>query len=96
MTDFVLINRLTLYEYNLLMKGVMLKKLDEKAERHERAWLSRVVNAEKRVGKDKTEYVFKKFSDFFNYDKEYNNLFGDADNFSEFKKLVLEANKGVC
>ena len=96
MTDFILINRITLYEYNLLMKGVMLKKLDEKAERHEKAWLSRVVNAEKKVGKDKTEYVFKKYTDFFDYEKEYSNLFEKKeDKMSDFKKLVLEANKEV-
>lgn len=56
------IGRMTMYEYDLLMTGVLLKKQDEDELLHRSAWLSRQVEATKSDGKTP---LYQKYSDFY-------------------------------
>ena len=60
--------RMTFCEYKLRMKAYDLKMADEEYRMHKKAWLNREVKAEKRTGKGKSEPVYKKFKDFFDYE----------------------------
>jgi len=56
------IGRMTMYEYDLLMTGVLLRKQDEDELLHRSAWLTRQVEATKSDGKTP---LYKKYSDFY-------------------------------
>ena len=58
------IGRMTMYEYDLLMTGVLLRKQDEDELLHRSAWLTRQVEATKSDGKTP---LYKKYSDFYRY-----------------------------
>ena len=53
---------MTMYEYDLLMTGVLLRKQDEDELLHRSAWLSRQVEATKSDGKTP---LYRKYSDFY-------------------------------
>ena len=52
------------------MKAVELKQVDLSYQLHAQAFLNFAVQAEKRVGKNKTKPVYTKFEKFFDYAKE--------------------------
>ena len=56
------IGRMTMYEYDLLMTGVLLRKQDEDELLHRSAWLTRQVEATKSDGKTP---LYKRYSDFY-------------------------------
>lgn len=56
------IGRMTMYEYDLLMTGVLLRKQDEDELLHRSAWLSRQVEATKPDGKTP---LYQRYSDFY-------------------------------
>ena len=56
------IERMTMYEYDLLMTGVLLRKQDEDELLHRSAWLNRQVEATKSDGKTP---LYRKYSDFY-------------------------------
>jgi len=56
------IGRMTMYEYDLLMTGVLLRKQDEDELLHRSAWLSRQVEATQSDGKTP---LYRKYSDFY-------------------------------
>lgn len=64
------IDRLTIPEYNLLMKATMLKQVDKDRELHLLAWLSVSAGATKKDGRP----VYKKFKDFYDYETELQKL----------------------
>lgn len=91
------IKRLTLYEYDLLKRGKQLQILDEESQLYKLAWLNRQVNKTQMEGKKET-YVFKKFKDFYNYDKMLESLTCNtvSDNKikdSKARELMLLANR---
>lgn len=53
---------MTMYEYDLLMTGVLLRKQDEDELLHRSAWLTRQVEATKSDGKTP---LYRKYSDFY-------------------------------
>lgn len=59
---------LTLREYTLRMKAYQLQRVDREYEMHLQAWLNHQVTATKEQGKKQVP-VFKKFGDFFDYEK---------------------------
>lgn len=65
------VDRVTPYEYALLMKGVRLKNFDADYMAHWQAFLGHLVRSEKKAGKNKTKPVYPTFKSFFNYEKEY-------------------------
>ena len=65
------VDKMTLEEYELLMKRYNLQQVEKERDLHWQAWLNRQVKAMKEVGK-KQEYIFKKFKDFYDYEKHLN------------------------
>lgn len=63
------IDTLTLYEYEARMYAYRLKQVDEELKMHKQAWLNHQVTATKQQNKKQVP-VFKKFKDFFDYEKE--------------------------
>lgn len=62
-------DRLTLPEYRLLVKAQELKAFDENYKAHRQAFLNMVAS-----GKKKHKPIYRKFKDFFDYDKELEKL----------------------
>ena len=54
----------------LLMEAVQLKQIDKDYRNHLQAFLNFAVKAEKRAGKNKTTPVYKRFNQFYDYEKE--------------------------
>ena len=54
-------------EYELMMEALELRMLDESLHQ---AFLNFAVKAEKKAGKGKTKPVYKRFRQFFDFDKE--------------------------
>lgn len=69
MDDFSKIDRMTLYEYDMKMKAHRLMQVDREYEIHRQAWENWNVQAMKKQGKNKRVPVFKKFVQFFDYEK---------------------------
>ena len=67
--SFEEVDRLTIPEYNLLMKAVQLKQVDQDYRNHLQAYLNFAVKAKKKRGKN-WEPVFRKFTQFYDYDEE--------------------------
>ena len=61
---------MTLAEYELMMEALELKMLDESAHEHRQAFLNFAVKAEKKAGKGKTKPVYRRFRQFFDFDRE--------------------------
>ena len=57
-------------EYELMMEALELRMLDESLHEHRQAFLNFAVKAEKKAGKGKTKPVYKRFRQFFDFDKE--------------------------
>ena len=75
-----------MYEYDLLMTGVLLRKQDEDELLHRSAWLSRQVEATKSDGKTP---LYKKYSDFYKKKDTTKKNYQLSD---EDKRLLLKAN----
>ena len=56
------------------MEALEPRMLDERLHEHRQAFLNFAVQAEKKAGKGKTKPVYRKFQQFFDYDKELRNL----------------------
>ena len=69
-TSFKQVDQLTLAEYELMMEALELRMLDESLHEHRQAFLNFAVKAEKKAGKGKTKPVYKRFRQFFDFDKE--------------------------
>lgn len=68
-TSFDQVDRLTIYEYNILIEAENLKQVDRDYRNHLQAYLNFQATAKKNVGKTKQKPVFDKFIKFFDYDK---------------------------
>ena len=69
-TSFKQVDQLTLAEYELMMEALELRMLDESLHEHRQAFLNFAVRAEKKAGKGKTKPVYRRFRQFFDFDKE--------------------------
>ena len=67
--SFAEVDRLTIPEYELLMKAVRLKQVDMDYRNHLQAYLNFAVKAEKKSGK-KSKPVYTKFKKFYDYEAE--------------------------
>ncbi len=73
-TSFAQIDQLTLAEYEIMQEALELKLLDESLYEHRQAFLNFIVRAEKSAGKGKKKPVYKRFRQFFDYEKELEKL----------------------
>lgn len=64
------VDRLTIPEYRMLMDAAHLKQIDKDYRNHLQAFLNFSVKAEKRSGKNKTTPVYRRFNQFYDYEKE--------------------------
>lgn len=63
------IGRMTCYEYELRKRAYALAEVDEEYRIHRMAWVHREIKAEKKTGKNKSKPVYRRFKDFFDYEK---------------------------
>lgn len=92
-TSFDQVDRLTIPEYNLLMQAVRLRQVDLDYRNHLQAFLSFAVQAEKRVGKNKSRPVYRTFRKFYDYDAELQKVLSDRepdDRFAGLKQFLRE------
>lgn len=75
------------------MTAYQLRRLDRAYEIHLSAWANREVQAEKKVGKDKTELVHKDFNKFFDYEQKEKDILDSNENESEKYKQVMSIAK---
>ena len=68
------VDAMTMREFRLLSKAWELRNADQEYRLHKLAYLNRHVQAKKKVGKRKQEYVFKTFEEFFNYKSVIENI----------------------
>lgn len=64
------VDRLTIPEYNLLMRAVQAKEVDKDYRNHLQAFLNFSVKAERKVGKDKSKPVYSTFKKFYDFESE--------------------------
>ena len=69
-TDVRQVDRMTIREYELVMKAAKLKQVDEEYKIHLLAFANQRARAEKKVGKGKTRPVYTRFNKFYDYKKE--------------------------
>lgn len=77
---------MTMYEYDLLMTGALLRRQDEDELLHRSAWLNRQVKAMKSDGKTP---FYKKYTDFYQKKDRKKEKYKFSD---EEKSLLLKAN----
>lgn len=73
-TDFEQVDQLTIPQYEILMEAMELRMLDDSLHEHRQAFLNLAVQAQKKAGKGKTRPVYRRFEQFFNYDRELDKL----------------------
>lgn len=57
-------------EYELMIEALNLRMLDESLHEHRQAFLNFAVKAEKKAGRGKTKPVYRRFQQFFDFDRE--------------------------
>ena len=91
---FADVDRLTIPEYELLMKAVNLQEVDRSYRNHLQAFLNFAVKAEKKVGK-KSRPKYTKFKQFFDYEKEVERVTKRSNEKSRFSGIGKFLKKGV-
>lgn len=94
-TSFADVDRLTIPEYNLLMKAVQLKQVDMDYRNHLQAFLNFAVKAEKKAGKNKSKPVYSRFDRFYNYKEEVEKVTKKDKEKSRFSGLYDFLKNGV-
>lgn len=69
-TSFDQVDRLTIAQYEVMMEALELRMLDRDFHEHRQAFLNLAVQAQKKAGKGKTRPVYRRFQQFFDYDRE--------------------------
>lgn len=87
-------DRLTIPEYNLLMKAHELKEIDKDYRCHLEAFLNFAVKAEKKAGKNKSKPVYRKFKHFYDYEAEQKKVLNKEQK-SRFSGIGKILKKGV-
>lgn len=63
-------DQLTIAQCDILMEAVDLMMLDQNHHEHRQAFLNFAAQAEKKAGKGKKKPVYRRFKQFFDYDRE--------------------------
>lgn len=69
-TDFRQIDQITIAQYEIMMEALRMRQVDENYNAHRQAFLNFSVQAERPAGKGKTRPVYRRFKQFFDYEKE--------------------------
>lgn len=91
--SFAEVDRLTIPEYNLLLKAVQLKQVDMDYRNHLQAFLNFAVKAEKKAGK-RSKPVYSKFKKFYDYEKELAEITKKGSEKSKFAGIGKLLKKG--
>ena len=67
---FEQIDQLTMDQYEIMIKALDLRLVDENYRAHRQAFLNYAVRAEKKAGKHKTKPVYSRFEKFYDYEAE--------------------------
>lgn len=92
--SFAEVDRLTFPEYNLLMKAVQLKQIDNDYRNHLQAFLNFAVKAERKTGKNKSKPVYSKFDKFYDYEAEQKKIIKKETGKSRFAGIGRFLNRG--
>ena len=92
--SFAEVDKLTIPEYELLMKSVKLKQIDIDYRNHLQAFLNFAVKAEKKVGKGKSKPVYRKFKQFYDYESELGKVTNKSNKKSRFAGIGKFLKKG--
>ena len=90
------VDRLTLPEYQLLMKSTSLKMVDMDYRAHQQAFLNFAVQSKKKVGKNKEKPVYSQFEKFYNYKAELEKVEKknqEPDRFADLKDYLRKERK---
>ena len=95
MKSFAEVNKLTIPEYNLLMKASTLKEIDKDYRNHLQAYLNVKANAQKKAGKNKTRPVYNTFKKFYNYENAVKRVLrgSEKSKFSSLSKYIAGKEK---
>ncbi|HGC9023449.1 TPA: hypothetical protein ACG5PZ_000018 [Streptococcus agalactiae] len=80
---------MTVREYNLRMKGYLIKHLETERNIYLSAFIKRNVEATNQSG----EYIYKDFKDFYDYDERKRKLLGDKP--KQLDKTIVNRAKRV-
>lgn len=72
-TSFEQVDQLTIPQYEIMMEALKYRMIDDEYRAHRQAFLNFAVQAQKKSGK-KTVPVYKRFRNFFDYEKELKNV----------------------
>lgn len=76
------------------MEAVLLKQVDKDYRNHLQAFLNFAVKAEKKVGKNKSRPVYRKFKQFYNYEDEIEKITNNGKRKSKFPGIGKILEKG--
>lgn len=79
------VDKLSIFEYNLLIKAAELKEVDLEYHIHLLAFNNYRMKAQKKAGKNKSKPVYDKFKKFYDYEDRVNEILGNKK--SKFDKL---------
>lgn len=85
--SFAEVDDLTMEEYSLLMKAAALRQADLDYRNHLQAFLNFAVQAEKKVGKNKTKPVYNRFEKFYDRKKEIGRVLDQKKSESRFSGI---------
>ncbi len=71
--DFETFDRMTFYEYNILLEAFQLRQVDRDRDAHWQAFLNYQVTGTRKGGKP----VYKTFKKFYDYEKELSKVKGN-------------------
>lgn len=69
-SSFEQVDKLSLKEYELLMKAIRLRQVDIDYRNHLQAWLNFAARAKKKAGKFKEKPAYPTFDMFYKYESE--------------------------
>ncbi len=87
-------DNLTIRQYNIMVKALRLRRVDEDFNRHAVAFLSYAVQATKGTARNQRP-VYRRFEDFFDYEKALQRIDGkpQASRFSRLSQYLKQKQK---
>lgn len=89
MKDFNVARRMTVKEYNLRIKGYLLKRLESERD----IYLSAFVNRNVKAANSKGEYVYHEFEEFYDYEKRKKQVLSASVDNTINPKIIDRANR---
>lgn len=86
-------DQITPAQYKIMLDALALRMVDESMQAHRIAFLTFVAQGKKRSGKNKQKPVYRKFEQFFNYDREIDRVKNRKDRQSRLEDIAKLINK---